>query len=126
MVTKMNTKKSPGRPPKAAAQSRRQQVAFRVTDTAMKAIETAAAANHLSVGAYARFCALADKDALRPTTPAKMRAAVDAEAVAELNRLGIAMSRILLEMRHGRSYEADLREAIVEVREAIVELAGSD
>jgi hypothetical protein len=122
----MKTNKTPGRPPKAAAQSRRHQVAFRVTDTELNAIQMAADANHLSVGAYARSCAVAAKDPIRPSTPARIQAAVDVNAVAELNRVGITMSHILLEMRHGRSFETDLRSAIAEVREAVAKLAGPD
>ena len=122
----MKTNKPPGRPPKAAAQSRRHQVAFRVTDTELNAIQVAADANHLSVSAYARSCAVAVKNPIRPSTPAKIQAVIDANAVAELNRVGITMSHLLLEMRHGRSFETDLRSAIAEVREAVAKLAGPD
>lgn len=126
MVPKMNANKTPGRPPKAAAQSRRHQIAFRVTDAELNAIETAAAANHLSVGAFARSCAVAEKDPARPSTPAKRQAAVDASAVAELNRIGVTMGQLLMELRHGSMSETDLRLAIGEVRDAIAALAGPD
>lgn len=125
-LANMTAKKTPGRPPKAAAQSRRHQVAFRVTDDELNAIEIAAAANHLSISAFARSCAVAQKDPIRPSTPAKRQAAVDAHAIVELNQLGITMSHALMELRYGHPSETDLRLAIAEVRDAISKLAGSD
>lgn len=122
----MSTNKPPGPPRKAAADRKRFRVAFRVTEAELQAIESMAAADHLSVSEFARSCALAEQGQLRPTTPGKVQATVDAKAVAELNRVGVNLYQVMKMLRFGHTSGPDLTDTIAEVRAAVAKLAGPD
>lgn len=106
----------PGRPSKSQGESRSEFVRLRLTIGERDRIEQQADAAGLPLSSYCRRVLLGHK--VRPAITA-----VDAAALADLNRVGVNLNQIARHLNARGAVPADLDDALADIRRAIELLA---